>query len=220
MEEIFKLTPSDQSSIEDMTKLKYVFLETLPKLKNIWSMDPNGVLHFHDLEELHIHQCGSLEHVLPLSVVICCSKLNRLCIGDCKEIVAVTENEDFIFIPQQFELNALSSLTFKALPKLKGFYGGNHTLACPSLSVMTVLGCAKLTVFKTQEPLMLLQEPLFVVEEKLFLQLFCSYGYRQISTQLFGSTVISLINYISLESLPNHNNFPVNVALTFYCWGM
>ncbi|RHN59290.1 putative leucine-rich repeat domain, L domain-containing protein [Medicago truncatula] len=128
-------------------------------------MDPNGVLNFHDLEELHIHQCGSLEHVFPLSVVICCSKLNHLCIGDCKEIVAVIENEEFIFITQQFELNALNTLTFKDLPKLKGFYEGKYTLACPSLGVMTVLGCPSLTVFKTQEPLMLLQEPLFVVEE-------------------------------------------------------
>lgn len=163
LEEIFKLTPSDQRRIEDTTQLKYVFLETLPKLKKIWSMDPNGVLNFHDLEELHIHQCGSLEHVFPLSVVICCSKLNHLCIGDCKEIVAVIENEEFIFITQQFELNALNTLTFKDLPKLKGFYEGKYTLACPSLGVMTVLGCPSLTVFKTQEPV--LQEPLFVVEE-------------------------------------------------------
>ncbi|XP_024636182.2 probable disease resistance protein At4g27220 [Medicago truncatula] len=160
--------------VRDCENIKYLFLSTMVgsfknlrqlEIKNCRSMEEIIAKEKANSDVTALEECGSLEHVLPLSVVTSCSKLNSLCISDCKEIVAVIENEDSVFIPPQFELNALKTLSFKALPQLKGFYGGNHTLACPSLRVMTVLGCAKLTVFKTQESLMLLQEPLFVVEE-------------------------------------------------------
>ncbi|XP_061364302.1 uncharacterized protein LOC133307764 [Gastrolobium bilobum] len=150
VEEIFELTSNEKSCIEDTTHLKTITLEDLPKLKKTWSRDPQGILGFHDIENVNVISCGSLDCLFPLSVAIHCSHLKELYIkfcGNMKEIVA--EMEESTWSTPKFEFDELNILLLWSLPKLKGFYAGYHTLACPSLRKIEATGCAKLNLFKT-----------------------------------------------------------------------
>ncbi|XP_061339577.1 uncharacterized protein LOC133286205 [Gastrolobium bilobum] len=150
VEEIFELTSNEKSSIEDGTQLKSITLEELPKLKRTWSRDPEGIFHFHNLENVYLKSCGSLDYLFPFSVATHCSLLKELFImwcGNMKEIVA--EKEGSMCTTPLFEFHELNSLLLWGLHKLKGFYAGSYTLACPSLRKIDVFRCAKLNLYKT-----------------------------------------------------------------------
>ncbi|XP_061354877.1 uncharacterized protein LOC133299438 [Gastrolobium bilobum] len=149
VEEIFDLTSNEKSSIEDGTQLKSITLEALPKLKKTWSRDPEGILHFHNLENVYLRSCGSLDYLFPFSVATHCSHLKELSIkwcGNMKEIVA--QKEGCMCTTPIFEFNELNTLLLWSLHKLKGFYAGNYTLACPSLRKIDVSWCVKLNLYK------------------------------------------------------------------------
>lgn len=179
VEEIFELTSSENSSTEGTTHLRAITLARLPKLKQIWSMDPQGILSFHNLQSVYLKQCQSMEYLFPLSVATSCSHLKELHIKYCgkmKEIVS--EKRESTCTSPTFEFNQLNSILLWSLYSLKGFYAGNHILACPSMRAIDVSKCAKLNLYKTitlstsglkscrEEQLPdLFQQPLFIVEE-------------------------------------------------------
>ncbi|XP_061354809.1 uncharacterized protein LOC133299367 [Gastrolobium bilobum] len=150
VEDIFELTLNEKSSIEDGTQLKSITLEALPKLKRTWSRDPEGILHFHNLENVFLRSCESLDYLFPFSVATHCSLLKELSIKECgnmKEIVA--EKEGSMCTTPIFEFNELNTLLLWNLYKLKGFYAGNYILACSSLRKIDVFRCAELNLYKT-----------------------------------------------------------------------
>ncbi|XP_058755538.1 uncharacterized protein LOC131628728 isoform X2 [Vicia villosa] len=150
VEEIFELTSIENSSTEVTTLMKVITLDGLPKLKNIWSMDPQGILSFHNLQDFCLNKCGSMEYLFPLSIATSCPHLEKLHIRKCwkmKEIVS--EERQSTYSNPIFEFNQLTSIQLWNLPSLKGFYAGNHTLACPSLRTIIVLSCEKLNLYKT-----------------------------------------------------------------------
>ncbi|RHN78270.1 hypothetical protein MtrunA17_Chr1g0163651 [Medicago truncatula] len=91
-----------------------------------------------------------------------------------KQIVG-EEKESSVNEAPIFEFNQLSTLLLWKLHNLKGFYAGNHTLACPSLRNINVSRCTKLKLFRTLSTTssnfrddrhsLLMQQPLFVAEE-------------------------------------------------------
>ncbi|RHN78626.1 putative P-loop containing nucleoside triphosphate hydrolase, leucine-rich repeat domain, L [Medicago truncatula] len=179
VEEIFELTFNGNTSVEDTSQLKEFTIGELPKLKKIWSRDPQGIPNFGNLIHVELNNCSRLEYLLPLSIATRCSHLKELGIKNCasmKEIVA-KEKENSVFADPIFEFNKLSRLMFYNLGKLKGFYAGNYTLVCPSLRDIHVFNCAKLNVYRTLSTsssksnhqdgklLDLIQQPLFIVEE-------------------------------------------------------
>ncbi|GAU45469.1 hypothetical protein TSUD_13120 [Trifolium subterraneum] len=90
-----------------------------------------------------------------------------------KEIVA-EEKESSVNAAPIFEFNQLSTLLLRNL-HIKGFFAKKHTLACPSLKMIDVLRCPKLTLYRTlstsssnirdDEFSVSTQQPLFIVEE-------------------------------------------------------
>jgi hypothetical protein len=179
VENIFELSSSEISSIESETQLKVITLDQLPKLIKIWSRDTQGILSFHNLHNVFLNQCDSMEYLFPFSVATGSSHLEELHIKFCgkmKEIVS--EKTDSTCASPTFEFNQLHSIVFWGLNSLEGFYAGNHILACPSLRKLDVFGCAKLNLFKTAAPpgssLQICEDenlsdflfqPLFIVEE-------------------------------------------------------
>lgn len=171
VEEIFELTSSEKNSMENATHLKGITLDGLPKMKKIWSMDPQGILSFTNLENVGITRCESLEYLFPLSVAISCSRLKEIHIkycGSMKQIVA--EKKESLATTPIFEFNQLNTLLLWDLHNLKGFYAGNHTLACPSLRRIDVAKCAKLNLYRTlstcsHKSFLDCKMPVFIVEE-------------------------------------------------------
>ncbi|XP_058724247.1 uncharacterized protein LOC131595793 [Vicia villosa] len=148
VEEIFELTIS---CVEDTTHLKEVTIDGLPKLKKIWSGDPQGILSFQNLKYIHLKGCESLEYLLPHSVATRCSHLEEVTINDCasmSEIVA-EEKESRLCAAPIFEFSQLVTLVLWNSCRLKGFYAGKHTLSCPSLKKIDVSKCSSLNLFRT-----------------------------------------------------------------------
>ncbi|XP_045833623.1 uncharacterized protein LOC123924699 isoform X2 [Trifolium pratense] len=177
VEAIFELSFKESTSVEDTTHLKEVTIDGLPKLKKIWSGNPEEILSFQNLINVKLKFCASLEYLLPLSVATRCSHLKELHIIDCgnmKEIVA-EEKESSVNVAPIFELNQLSTLLLWYLGKLKGFYAKKHTVSCPSLNDIDVVHCPKLNLYRPLSTrssnrqddnlFVITQEPPFIVEE-------------------------------------------------------
>jgi hypothetical protein len=176
VEEIFELSFNGSSSVEDTTHLTEVTIDGLPKLKKIWSGDPQGILSFQNLININLEMCD-LEHLLPLSVATRCSHLRELHITECrdmKEIVA-EEKESSVNVAPIFEFNQMNTLILRNLDKLEGFYAKQHTLVCPSLERIDVFNCEKLNLYRTlsakssncldDQLSVLAHQPLFIAEE-------------------------------------------------------
>ena len=106
--------------------------------------------------------------------------LQDLSIISCgiKEIVSRKDGSMEMEGTPIFKLNHLSSLTLAHLEKLKGFYGGAHSLECESLKKLHAVNCKQLKVFETQtfksqesslteRNHFSMQQPLFTVEKVL-----------------------------------------------------
>ena len=100
-----------RGSKEDVTNLEEITLSEMPKLKNICSVDPQGILSFHNLENVSLVNCGSIEYPFSLSVASCCSHLEILSLtlcGSMKEIVS--EKKGSACVPLIFEFDQLNTL--------------------------------------------------------------------------------------------------------------
>jgi len=131
--------------------LKTLTLEKLPKLKHIWSGNPNESFKFQNICLLRVTKCEILNHVLPLSMAKKLQHLQKIYIEECgiKMFAAPDEllDKDLILIFPE-----LTSLSFRHLTQLQSFYRGLHTLDCPVLRHVDVLHCDKLSLFKPRSP--------------------------------------------------------------------
>ena len=151
-EEVFEIQGTNVEEVGDMAaiELRELWLENLPKLKHVWSMDPQEIFSFEKLQVVRIWNCPSLKSVFPTSVAKALVQLKDLDIRDCavEEIVAKEEGIETVTLslfPQ------LISLNIERLPELKSFYPGKHTSEWPSLKYLTISDCDKLKVFGSNE---------------------------------------------------------------------
>jgi hypothetical protein len=150
---IFELSSNENSSIESAAQLKAITLHQLPELIKIWSRDPQGILSFPNLQNVDLNKCGSMEYLFPFSVATGCSHLEELHVKHCRKIKdIVSEKTKSTCASPTFEFSQLRTILFWNLNSLKGFYAGNHILACPSLRKLDVANCAKLNLYKTVAP--------------------------------------------------------------------
>uniref|UniRef100_A0A2N9EHJ0 Uncharacterized protein n=1 Tax=Fagus sylvatica TaxID=28930 RepID=A0A2N9EHJ0_FAGSY len=179
LQEIFELQGQDVRETQAVTAipLKELDLYRLPKMKQVWNKDPQGVFSFQNLQKIIVGECESLKSLLPASVARCLMQLKDLQVVDCgaEEIVA-----------QEYGAEAAARLVFpkvtflllSKLPKLKWFYQGVHTSEWPLLKTLRVNGCDQIEIFiskslsfqeRVEESQLKtsIQQPLFLVEEDL-----------------------------------------------------
>ncbi|XP_058753480.1 uncharacterized protein LOC131626661 isoform X2 [Vicia villosa] len=223
VEEIFELT---FNCVEGTSYLKEVTIDGLPKLKKIWSKDPQRILSFQNLTIVRLQGCKSLEYLLPLSVATRCSHLKELVIKQCNfmnEIVA-EEKESRLREAPIFEFNQLNTLVLWNLNKLKCFYGGKHTLSCPSLRKIDVFKCSKLNLYRTlstnsskssfqhDKLSVITQQPLFIAEEVIpnLEELWIDQKDAEMILQAQNSSALfTKLTFLSLERYENEEaTFP------------
>ncbi|WJX76286.1 hypothetical protein P8452_59725 [Trifolium repens] len=220
VENIFELSSSENSSIESETQLKVITLHQLPKLIKIWSKDTQGILSFHNLQNVDLNECARMEYLFPFSVATACPHLEVLEIKYCgkmKEIVS--EKTDSTGASHRFEYNQLHTILLWNLYSLKGFYAGNHILACPSLRKLDVSGCAKLNLYKTAAPPAsslqicedenlsdILFQPLFIVEEVIPNLEWMRIDDRDAMMIMQAQNLDSLFNKLTFLGLADYNN--------------
>ncbi|XP_022997552.1 disease resistance protein RPS2-like [Cucurbita maxima] len=125
--------------------LKELKLLRLPKLKHIWSTDPQRFLNYPSLQLVHTIHCRSLLNIFPLSIAKDLFQLEELKIQFCgvEEIVAKggAEGDGDEYEDASFVLSGLTSLSLWNLFEFKRFYPGKYTLDCPSLTLLDVRHC-------------------------------------------------------------------------------
>ncbi|OMO62369.1 Disease resistance protein [Corchorus capsularis] len=163
-----RLNMEDVSDKIVAMQLRELDIVHLPKLKYIWSKDPQGASTFHNLRSIHVKDCWSLRNVLPASVAASLPQLEDLHIESCgvEEIVSkiVLEGSER---PITFEFNRVSSLVLCNLKKLKCFYPGRHTTMWPMLKKLDTQHCNQVKILYTEhsridDPI---EQPLFWVEK-------------------------------------------------------
>ena len=190
IEEVFEIQGTNVKEAGDM-ELRDLWLWSLPKLKHVWSMDPQEIFSFEKLQSVTIWDCPSLKSVFPTSVAKALVQLKELWIQDCavEEIVAKEEGIDYN--PTLFLFPQLTHLVIGTLPELKSFYPGKHTSEWPSLKYLTISDCDKLKVFGSNElsvqetnglgdHIIPTQQPLFFIKKvRVFItSLVCMYFMR------------------------------------------
>jgi hypothetical protein len=139
------------NSVEEVsTQLKYLYLFDLPKLKHVWSSDPQTMLTFQNLREVRVCRCKSLKSLFPASVAKSLEQLEELYIKDCglEEIVAMEEGLE---TTTKFVFPRLISLSLEMLPDLKCFYQGKHTLEWLSLKKLEIYKCDKVKIVASND---------------------------------------------------------------------
>ncbi|KAM4110288.1 hypothetical protein ACB094_03G183700 [Castanea mollissima] len=152
VEEVFEVREENVDEICDKVciQLRYLTLNNLPKLKHVWTMDPEAILTFQNLRQVKVSKCETLKSLFPISVAKSLEQLESLDIDDCglmEEIVALEEELE----TTKFVFPRITSLSLQLLPELKCFYRGKHTSEWPSLKSLTIHKCDKVKIGASNE---------------------------------------------------------------------
>ena len=155
--------------------LKRLTLHRLPKMKQVWNKDPQGIFSFQNLQVISFWECESLQSLFPASVARCLMQLEDLRIGNCG-VEEIVSREGIAEAAARFVFPKVTILILRKLPKLKWFCRGVHTSEWPLLKELEVSECDQIEIFaskilnfqETVEESQLetsIQLPLFLVEE-------------------------------------------------------
>ncbi|KAM4110287.1 hypothetical protein ACB094_03G183600 [Castanea mollissima] len=152
VEEVFEVREENVDEICDKVciQLRYLTLNNLPKLKHVWTMDPEAILTFQNLRQVKVSKCETLKSLFPVSVAKSLEQLESLDIDNCglmEEIVALEEELE----TTKFVFPRITSLSLQLLPELKCFYRGKHTSEWPSLKSLTIHKCDKVKIGASNE---------------------------------------------------------------------
>ena len=176
LQEVFELQRHDvRESHVTAIPLKRLILRCLPKMKQVWNKDPQGIFSFQNLQLISVWECESLQSLFPASVARFLLQLEDLQIDDCglEEIVS---REEIAEATTRFVFPKVTLLVLHKLPRLKWFCRGVHTSEWPLLKELEVSECDQIEIFaskilnfqETVEESQLetsIQQPLFLVEE-------------------------------------------------------
>ncbi|MED6149353.1 hypothetical protein PIB30_061507 [Stylosanthes scabra] len=151
VEFIFEGPPPQQNNAKSAL-LEVIDLQNLPYLKQVWSVDPKGVVNFSNLQNIKISRCNTLNNVLPASIANKdLGKLESFSIKSCgnlEEIIACDGESETT--NEALQLPEIVSMSFSGLPKILYFYKGRHVVKCPKLKKLTMTGCPNMEILTTE----------------------------------------------------------------------
>ncbi|KAH1240865.1 Disease resistance protein [Glycine max] len=130
-----------------------VDVRRLPKLEQVWSRDPGGILNFKKLQSIEMDDCKRLRNVFPASVAKDVPKLEYMSVSECHGIVEIVASEDGSETnTEQLVFPELTYMRLYELSSIEHFYRGRHPIECPKLKKLSVWECnKKLKTFGTGE---------------------------------------------------------------------
>ncbi|XP_075673465.1 uncharacterized protein LOC142642908 isoform X2 [Castanea sativa] len=186
VEEVFEVRGENVDEICDKgsTQLRHLTLINLPKLKHVWTSDPEAILTFQNLHRVEVSKCKTLKSLFPVSVAKSLEHLESLHINDCGLMEEIVALEEGLETKTKFVFPRIISLTLQSLPELKCFYPGKHTSEWPSLKSLKICKCNKVKIVALNElsfsnelsfpntnglgDHVLVQQPLFLIEKDTF----------------------------------------------------
>ena len=180
VEEVFDVRGENFEEICDkgstpLRVFKHLTLINLPKLKHVWTSDPEAILTFQKLRQVEVSKCKTLKSLFPVSVAKSLEQIESLHINDCELMEEIVALEEGLETMTKFVFPQITSLTLQLLPELKCFYSRRHTLEWPSLKSLTISKCDKVKIVASNELSFTdtdelgdhvpVQQPLFLIEK-------------------------------------------------------
>ncbi|XP_057741971.1 uncharacterized protein LOC130960563 [Arachis stenosperma] len=132
-----KCITKDKTLLPIKFALEELVLEKLPNLDSIWNEDPDGILDFQLIQQVHVDTCKSLTSLFPKSVGKDLVNLKNLELKHCKslvEIIAGIETTPERAISNLIKFPRLTSLTLLDLPSFNCFYCSLHCVLLKTLN--------------------------------------------------------------------------------------
>ncbi|XP_041020819.1 uncharacterized protein LOC121262410 isoform X2 [Juglans microcarpa x Juglans regia] len=168
----------DEVAFPNLTTLH---LGNLPKIKHVWSKDPQTILRFQNLQNIDVWKCASLNSLFPALIGTCLKQLKEIRIKDCGVLEEIVEVEGGEAVERRlvFEFPQVTSLVLKNLSRLECFYKGVHISKWPMLKAMEIGRCKKVEVLfasglvsketvEERQSQSSIKQPLFWVDEMPF----------------------------------------------------
>ncbi|KAL5160128.1 Disease resistance protein [Glycine soja] len=132
------------------TNLQVVDVRRLPKLEQVWSRDPGGILNFKKLQSIEMDDCKRLRNLLWPKMF---QSLNTCRSQKCHGIVEIVACEDGSETnTEQLVFPELTYMKLGELSSIQHFYRGRHPIESPKLKKLEVRECnEKLKTFGTGE---------------------------------------------------------------------
>ena len=180
VEEVFDVRGENFEEICDkgstpLRVFKHLTLINLPKLKHVWTSDPEVILTFQNLREVGVSQCKTLKSLFPILVAKSLEQLESLHINDCELMEEIVALEEGLETMTKFVFPQITSLTLQSLPELKCFYPKKYTLEWSSLKSLKIFKCDKVKIVASNELSFTdtdelgdhvpVQQPLFLIEK-------------------------------------------------------
>ncbi|XP_039173237.1 uncharacterized protein LOC120295752 isoform X1 [Eucalyptus grandis] len=147
LEEIFDLEGLDpDKSTQVLPGLWNINLINLPKLRQLWNKDLQGMMCFNSLYSLTLYKCNNLRHVFVSSMARCLANIRRMKIKGCGQMEGVIKDEEGLgSAVEKITFLKLTSIQLKHLPNLTSFLSGkNPTLDCPKMEYLNIAHCPQM----------------------------------------------------------------------------
>ncbi|XP_048135699.1 uncharacterized protein LOC125315294 [Rhodamnia argentea] len=156
LEEIFDLEGLEPvESIRVLPRLENLNFINLPKLRQLWNKDLQGMMRFNSLSSPTLSKCGNLRHAFTPSMAWCLANLEYVEIRECDRMEGVIEEEEGRgSAVEKISFPRLGQMTSKRLPNLTSFLSGkNHKLDCPELYYLKIAHSPKMRSLTWQSSL-------------------------------------------------------------------
>ncbi|KAL6201156.1 hypothetical protein ACLB2K_024871 [Fragaria x ananassa] len=124
-------------------KVEILELEDCDSLHNLRS----SAISFNYLTTLQVIRCKGLKYLTSISMAKSLMQLTKLEVRDCEEMIEIVASSGNDVARNEIEFKMLKHLELSALPSLKGFCSGTHTVKFPSLENLLMSGCTQLEGF-------------------------------------------------------------------------
>ncbi|XP_030537285.2 uncharacterized protein LOC115745824 [Rhodamnia argentea] len=147
LEEIFDLEGLEpMESTWVLPCLQYLHFINLPKLRQLWNKDLQGMMRFNALSSLTIYKCSNLRHAFTSSMARCLANLYDMEIRECDRMEGVIDEEEGRgSTVEKITFPRLNWMILECLPNLTSFLSGkNHALDCPKIESLIIVHCPKM----------------------------------------------------------------------------
>nr|XP_011460230.1 PREDICTED: uncharacterized protein LOC105350266 isoform X3 [Fragaria vesca subsp. vesca] len=124
-------------------KVEILELEDCDSLQNLRS----STISFNNLTTLQVSHCKGLKYLISISMAKSLMQLTKLEVRDCEEMIEIVASSGNDVARNEIEFKMLKHLELSALPSLRGFCSGTHTVKFPSLENLCMTGCTQLEGF-------------------------------------------------------------------------
>ncbi|KAF8019839.1 hypothetical protein BT93_G0512 [Corymbia citriodora subsp. variegata] len=147
LEEIFDLKGLEAvDCTQALPQLQYLCLVNLPKLKQLWNRDLQGMMCFNSLQHLRLYKCSNLRHAFVPSMARCLPNLCGMEIKECEQMEGViVDEEGQESAVEEITFPNLDRINLECLPNLISFLlWKNQMLECPILTKLSIAYCPKM----------------------------------------------------------------------------